>query len=377
MINLAIVSYTDLHPSNVPVGVVVVIVVLLFVPTAQPPDKTNENLPIREKLRHMDGVGLLLFLGAVTSLLLVLTWGGQAYPWNDQKIIGLIVGFGLLALAFCAWLVKRGDRALIPLKVLKIRSIYVGSVSLLGFGVLSVVYGYYLPILFQSAQGASITESGLRYIALVGPQIVALLITGAVVSFWGYYVPYMVAGGIICSVGAGLLTTVEVTTSTPRWAAYLVLTGIGLGMGAQLPYTALQAVLSPADVATGNAIAVFSFHLAGAIGTAIGQNLLIRGLYDAVPKYTDAVSAAEVIQAGANGLTHLAASPDVLLALRSAYVEAVRRTIILGLAGVILATLASCFMERVNIKHIAEERKRALKPEDSSSPETKVFDTSM
>ncbi|KAI0545636.1 major facilitator superfamily domain-containing protein [Xylaria curta] len=356
--------------SNAPVGVVVIVVVFLFVPTAQPLDKANENLPLREKLRHMDGVGLVLFLGAVTSLLLVLTWGGQMYSWNDQKIIGLFVGFGLLTVAFCWWLVRRGDLALIPLQVLKIRSIYIGSVSLLGFGILSVVYGYYLPILFQSAQGASITESGLRYIALVGPQIVALLITGAIVSVWGYYVPYMVAGGIICSVGAGLLTTVEVDTSTPKWAAYLVLTGIGLGMGAQLPYTALQAVLAPADVATGNAIAVFSFHLAGGIGTAIGQNLLIGGLYTAVPQYTDAISAATVIQAGANGLTHIATSPDVLVALRSAYVQAVRRTIILGLAGVILATLAACFMERVNIKHVSEERKRAeVSVESSPKPE--------
>lgn len=53
----------------------------------------------------------------------------------------------------------------------------------------------------------------------------------------------MITGGIICSIGAGLLTTVNLSTPTVHWATYLVLTGIGLGMAGQLPYTAIQAVL--------------------------------------------------------------------------------------------------------------------------------------
>ena len=53
----------------------------------------------------------------------------------------------------------------------------------------------------------------------------------------------MIAGGVVCCIGAGLLTTVGVYTPTAHWATYLVITGLGLGMGMQLPYTALQAVL--------------------------------------------------------------------------------------------------------------------------------------
>lgn len=53
----------------------------------------------------------------------------------------------------------------------------------------------------------------------------------------------MVAGSIIACVGAGLLTTVDVTIPTAQWAAYLVITGVGVGMAFQLPYTAVQAVL--------------------------------------------------------------------------------------------------------------------------------------
>jgi hypothetical protein len=53
----------------------------------------------------------------------------------------------------------------------------------------------------------------------------------------------MIAGGVIASLGSGLLTTVSVDSSTVQWAAYLVVMGIGIGMASQLPYTALQVVL--------------------------------------------------------------------------------------------------------------------------------------
>ncbi|KAK8037680.1 hypothetical protein PG991_001026 [Apiospora marii] len=360
--------------SNVPAGVVVIAAVFLFVPLGKP-STAHQGLSLRQKFQHMDILGLVMFLGAICSVLLALTWGGQTYPWSDARIIALFVVFGVLTPSFCYWLVRRGELALIPVRVLKRRSVYVGAMALIGFGVLSVVYGYYLPILFQSAQGVSTTESGLRYIALVGPQIVALVIVGGMVSKWGYYVPYMIGGSIICSVGAGLLTTVNLSTPTVQWAAYLVITGLGLGMAGQLPYTAVQAVLetpqltafSPADVATGNAINVFSFHLAGAVGTAIGQALLIDGLKTSVPMYTSAVSPDQVVQAGATGLQTVANSSVVLEALRMAYVEAVRRTIILGLAAMCMVVPLSCAMEWVNLKRVAERRDQVFTAEQTSA----------
>lgn len=93
----------------------------------------------------MDAIGLILFFGAVTSLLLVLTWGGQLYLWNNPKIIGLFVSFGVLTLILCWWFNKQGDLALIPLKVLKKRSVYVGAVTLLGFGILSIGVSIFPP----------------------------------------------------------------------------------------------------------------------------------------------------------------------------------------------------------------------------------------
>ena len=53
----------------------------------------------------------------------------------------------------------------------------------------------------------------------------------------------MIAGGTIASIGSGLLTTIDMHTHPAKWAGLLALTGVGVGMASQLPYTALQVVL--------------------------------------------------------------------------------------------------------------------------------------
>jgi len=53
----------------------------------------------------------------------------------------------------------------------------------------------------------------------------------------------MILGEIICAVGLSLLTTLSPTTETIYWAGALAMTGFGMGMAMQLPYTAIQVTL--------------------------------------------------------------------------------------------------------------------------------------
>ena len=53
----------------------------------------------------------------------------------------------------------------------------------------------------------------------------------------------MVTGVIIAIVGTTLLSRIGLETSTVEWAAFSVITGIGIGIGIQLPYTAIQVAL--------------------------------------------------------------------------------------------------------------------------------------
>lgn len=109
-------------------------------------------------------------------------------------------------------------------------------------------------------QGFSPIASGVDFIPLLLSEMVALIAVGAVVRIWGYYVrtgsyvesmpvaeqlhvPYMIRGESICIAGTGLLTQPHPTTPTVSWAAYLVVSSIGMGIAMQLPYTAVQVTL--------------------------------------------------------------------------------------------------------------------------------------
>lgn len=60
---------------------------------------------------------------SVVCLLLALQWGGTVYPWNNSRIIGLFVGFGLMVIIFIIIQIKKGDKATLPISVLKQRTV--------------------------------------------------------------------------------------------------------------------------------------------------------------------------------------------------------------------------------------------------------------
>jgi hypothetical protein len=52
-----------------------------------------------------------------------------------------------------------------------------------------------------------------------------------------------VVGELICVAGIAMLTQLSPTTGAALWASSLVVTGLGMGMAMQLPYTAIQVTL--------------------------------------------------------------------------------------------------------------------------------------
>ena len=52
----------------------------------------------------------------------------------------------------------------------------------------------------------------------------------------------------------------------------MIITGIGTGLGVNLPYTAVQAVLDEKDVPTGNAISQFSYQLGAYVSASCASH---------------------------------------------------------------------------------------------------------
>ena len=213
---------------------------------------------------------------SIICLLLALQWGGTVHPWNSSIIIGLFVGFGLMVLIFIGIQIYRGDRATLPLSVLKQRTIASAAFFMFFMGASIFILIYYsnppplpahatvtnscllVPIYFQAIKGSTPTDSGLQLLPLMLSLVVMSFIIGGIVQWWGQYAIFIIIGSAIYTIGAGLLTLS--TVDQPNWRMYgfTIVAGAGCGICLQNGYLSVQAVLPQSSLPIGNAIVMFS-----------------------------------------------------------------------------------------------------------------------
>ncbi|KAH8772688.1 putative MFS multidrug transporter [Diaporthe sp. PMI_573] len=342
---------------NLPIGGAAMVFILFLLKV---PDRETTRLPRREKLAQLDPIGLTLLLPGVICLLLALQWGGLEYPWRNGRIIALLTLAGVLLLGFIACQILKPKTATIPPRIFCQRSILAGFCATFCIGSSMMIMVYYLPIYFQAIKGVNAVDSGIRLLPMVLPMVVSSIATGILISKIGYYTPFMLGGIVLLSIGAGLLTTLQVGTGQGKWIGYQVIYGFGMGLTFQAPNLAAQTVLPTADVPIGTSLMFFSQLLGGSIFISVGQNVLNNELVKnlaGVPGFNPAT----ILDAGATTLTHLA--EPLRTTVLFAYNEALRTVFQVGLAMTCLTILGGASLEWRSVK----SKKPGFKKEQAQS----------
>ena len=202
-------------------------------------------------------------------------------------------------------------------------------------------------------------ESGIRLLPLMLGQVVASISGGFLNQKIGYYTPLGIAGACMMSVGAGLLTTLQVSTDEGKWIGYQVLYGFGMGLCFQTPNLATQTVLPKPDVPMGLALMFFGQLLGAAVFVSVGQNVLDNQLLQrlaGIPGFSKSL----VTSGGATSLLD-SVPPALRGTVLTAYNEALRKVFQIGLILSCLAVLGTALMEWRNILKTPEEKVRAGK----------------
>jgi hypothetical protein len=184
---------------------------------------------------------------------------------------------------------------------------------------------------------------------LIISVVVLGILAGGLVTACGYYTPFMIASSIIMTIGAGLLSTLEVDSGHPKWIGYQVVFGVGLGMGMQMPMIVTQTALKTEDVPSGTAIVMFSQTLGGAIFVSVAQNVFQNQLLHNVQMDAPGVNAARVVGAGATMLRSIIAGPALEPVLQ-AYNDAVTQTFYVAVAMGALSLIGPIFIEWLSVK---------------------------
>ena len=332
---------------NLPVGAITFLTLIFFF---HPQKHSRAKESFRQKLQHLDAVGNFLLITAVIMLLLALQWGGVTYAWSDARIIGLLVGAGIESLIFFAWLVYHGDAALIPLGVISQRTVAASFTSAFFLSGTLLILTYYLPYWFQAIKDNSAIASGVHTIAYLAANFILSIVAGATAQKTGYVNPPAILGAGVASVGAGLITTLKVDTSTARWIGYEILIGAGIGASIQQGVVAVQVVLPDDLVPIATSLILFSQSLSGAIFVSVGSSVLRNKLESGLEgARLPGVDVVQVLDAGATEVRSIVPA-DQLEKVLVIYNNALDKVFIIAVPLAAMAMFCAFGLEWRNLK---------------------------
>ncbi|EJU00926.1 gliotoxin efflux pump [Dacryopinax primogenitus] len=339
---------------NLPIGSFAALIIFLFFHT--PSAAKTVEASAWEKLLQLDFPGTFTLMGAVVCYLLALQWGGATVPWSDPKTYGLLVGFGLLMFAFALIEWKMGERAAVIPRLLRQRTVLFCSIydAFLQGGFFLLVY--YIPIYFQSIDNTSAALSGMRNLPLILSLAIFQLLTGTLTRIWAQYVPLLIVGAAVATVGAGLLWSQDIGTGAGEWIGYQILVGVGVGISIQIPVVAAQSRVPVSDLAPVTAMVIFFSTLGSAMFISAGQAVFSNTLISSLAQTAPSADPLLVIGTGATSLQQVFA-PDVLPGILRAYMDGLKAAFVVAIAVLGLATVSGVFVEWKTFESARDDEK--------------------
>ncbi|TVY86564.1 putative efflux pump, partial [Lachnellula willkommii] len=306
---------------NLPIGGVAAAIILFFF--KPPANAVPAQATLKEKILQMDLPGTFTVMAAIVCYILALQLGGQSKAWNSSDVVGTLVAFSLLMIAFCAIEWYQGERAMLLGRLLKDRTISVGMFFIFFVAGGYFLLVYFLPIYFQVVSGVTASQSGIRNLPLILGTVIATITSGGLITVTGSFVPWLIGGSIFSTIGSGLLYTLNTHSSSAHWIGYQAIVGLGIGAAIQVPIIAAQAIATPADLSSATAMVLFMQTVGGAFFVSAGNAAFSDTLIEHLPRYVPNIDPKTVV---AVGVTEIRATfpTDVVPGIVQAYMDGLR-----------------------------------------------------
>lgn len=195
---------------------------------------------------------------------------------------------------------------------------------------------------FQAIQGVSAVQAGIKILPLLISTIVCSMASGAIITAVGYYQPVVMFCMVLYTIGAGLITTLDVGSPLREWFGYQVLAGLGIGVGFQIGVLVVQTVLPQEWVPVGSACVQFFQAFGGAIFVGVSQTLFQNGMIDEIVKADIGIDPKIFINSGASEVRDILRDmgrADAIPVVLDAYMTGLRDTFYVTLACSLFALL--------------------------------------
>ncbi|MFJ9576926.1 MFS transporter [Streptomyces sp. NPDC101191] len=282
--------------------------------------------------RRLDLPGTVLLVGASVALLVGIVQGPES-GWGSAVVV---TGFGCSGVLFALWtLVElRSRHPLLDPRLFRspaLRSACLGMTAVF-FGMFAL---FYVNASFlQYAKGFGVLATGLGILPLILPLVLGARHSGRLSSRFG--LDAVLAAAFAC-VGCGLLGLSTCGDATPYagYAAWLVLTGVGLTLALPTLSAAIAVALPPHQAGVAAGLQATTREFGSALGVAVIGTVLTSRFAAALPRDIRAGHDPHTV-AQALAVTSPVRAPEVVGAFVSAAGTALR---VVGASVLMLGTL--------------------------------------
>lgn len=345
---------------NIPIGIITLIFII----------KTL-HLPHVEATHKIDYWGITAMIPAVTSLILITTWGGTQYDWNSGIILSLIGVFALFTGLFIL-AEHKASEPIIPLSLFKSKTFTLAAFIGLTIGAGTFAALSYLPTYLQIVSGVSATNSGLMMLPMVAGMFTASIGSGIIISKTGHYKIFPIIGMTLATVGIYLLSTMDTDTSRLITSLYMIIVGMGMGFCMQTMILIVQNSVPAKDVGSATASNNFFREIGISLGVSIFGSVFASRLTDKMAEFagSSAGTGESLTPAAINSLP-----ADIKSVVVDAYVQALTPAFIYLVPVVALGLIATIFIPNKKLSHLSGLERKHKESKSETMIKEKEQDT--
>jgi EmrB/QacA subfamily drug resistance transporter len=320
---------------NVPTGVVALGVIAAALPARS------------SSRRHtIDYPGAALLSIALTSVILVTSLGGNTFPWSSDFVFGLGAAAVVSLLGFVA-VEARSREPILSLSLFRNRTFTITSAVGLIVGLALFGSVTYLPLHLQLVKGESPTGSGLQLMPMMLGMLVTSVASGRLISRWGRYRPFPIAGTILMTIGLLLMSRISSAMSVWETSADALVLGLGMGMIMQVLILAVQNSVDYEHLGVATSGATLFRAIGGALGVAVFGAIFAHELYT---QLSATLPAGTPLPTAASPAALQALAPEIHAAYLSAIETALQLVFRVAAAIAALAFLLTLGLQEVPLR---------------------------
>lgn len=308
---------------------------------------------------RIDYLGAIFLAAGVSLLLIWVSLAGKNFDWWSAETMWMVGGsIALIVATIVTELVVK--EPIIPLGMFKNRTFTLAVIASISVGVAMFGTSVFLGQYMQLARGATPTESGLLTLPMILGLLLSSMIVGNLISRFGKWKGFMIAGSLLLTAGLYLMSTIEYDTNYWLVSLYMLVLGAGVGMVMQNLVLIVQNTVRPDQLGAASSNVAFFRSLGGTIGVSVMGSILGTAVKDmmadrhqelltAVGKLgAKGVAAAKSLQSGTLPEVNTLPVP-IRTIVESVYGQAVADIFLVAVPLAIISVIAILFLPNITL----------------------------